>query len=80
VENPQNGPIGDRAFNINRSKHFLRTLFQHYTRRQLRGNLILNAGGNHNSHIAAWIADGTIEEKAGHPASYVRLRAPAYQE
>lgn len=65
--------------NEKRSEHFLRTLFELRRRHDLTGNLILNAGGDHNSHIESWIKDGTVETKARHKAAYVRLRAPAYQ-
>ncbi len=80
TDNPPPPPIKDRAFNIARSKHFIRTLFQLRSKHSLGGNLILNAGGNHNSHIANWIQDGTVESMAGEKAAYVRLRAPAYME
>jgi len=80
VDNPNNGPIQDRKFNVARSEHFIRTLFQLRRHHNLAGNLILNVGGNHNSHIAKWIADGAIGTKAGQQAAYVRLRAPAYKE
>lgn len=64
--------------NKKRSEHFVRTLFELRRRHNLNGNLILNAGGDHNSHIEGWVRDGTIEAKAGQKAAYVRLRAPAY--
>ncbi len=63
-----------------RSEHFVRTLLELRSRHGLSGNLILNAGGDHNSHIERWVKDGTIEAKARQKAAYVRLRAPAYQQ
>jgi hypothetical protein len=72
--------IGENTLNVNRSEHFIRTLFQLRSSHGLCGNMILNVGGNHNTHIAAWIEDGSIETKTGHKAAYVRLRAPAYRE
>jgi len=73
-------PKRDHPLNKKRSEHFIRTLLELRSRQQLHGNVILNAGGDHNSDIASWIKDGTIEAKAGHKAAYVRVRAPAFQE
>lgn len=80
MDNPPPPPIKDRKFNVLRSEHFIRTLFQLRRHYNLTGNLILNVGGNHNSHIASWITNQTIDTKAGQGAAYVRLRAPAYKE
>jgi hypothetical protein len=79
-DNPPPPPMKDRAFNVARSEHFIRTLFQLRVAHCLDGNIILNVGGNHNTHIAQWIGDGSIETKVGHKAAYIRLRAPAYKE
>jgi len=72
--------VGNHPLNVARSEHFIRTLFQLRLAHRLDGNMILNVGGNHNTHIAQWIGDGSIETKAGQKAAYVRLRAPAYKE
>jgi hypothetical protein len=79
MNNPPPPPISDRQFNVDRSKHFIITLFQLRSKHGLDGNLILNAGGNHNSHIARWIQAGIIESITGVKSAYIRLRAPAYQ-
>lgn len=73
-------PISDHHFNLKRSKHFLRTLFDLQTHHALAGNLILNTGANHNTHIENWILSGEIDEIAGRKASYIRLRPPSYPE
>lgn len=79
-DNPPPPPTKDRTFNVARSEHFIRTLFQLRSAHRLNGNMILNVGGNHNTHIAQWIADESIETKVGQKAAYVRLRPPAYKE
>lgn len=71
-------PEKDHPLNERRSEHFLRTLFDLRRTHGLSGNLVLNAGGDHNSHIAKWITEGSVAAKAGQAAAYVRLRAPAY--
>jgi len=76
--NPQ--AIGNHPLNMARSEHFVRTLLQLREHHGLVGNVILNVGGNHNTHIASWISDGSIENRTGCKAAYVRLRAPAYKE
>ena len=73
-------PPKDHPLNATRSEHFIRTLLEMHTRRRLSGNLILSAGGDHNSHIEKWIADGSIENRARQKAAYVRVRVPAYRE
>ncbi len=80
IDNPSGGPIASRQLNLARSEHFIRTLFQMRDKHGLDGNMILNVGGNHNTHICNWIQDGSIEARVGHRAAYVRLRAPAYRE
>jgi hypothetical protein len=69
--------VKEHPLNQERSRHFIRTLFQFRSRRCVVGNLILNAGSDHNSHIEQWIQDRSIEEIAGEKAAYVRLQAPA---
>ena len=71
-------PISDNSWNLKRSEHFLRTLFQLRGHHGLSGNLILNVGGQHNTHVAEWIQDGSIENKAGSKASYIRVTASSY--
>ena len=56
-----------------RSKHFIKTLLEHYSSKQLTGNLILNCGSNHNEHIEEWIKGGEIDEIVGVKATYVRI-------
>ena len=73
-----NTQIQENRLNPDRSKHFIRTLLDLRSRNNLMGNLILNAGSEHQNHIEEWINDGTIESIAGQKASYVRLRASAY--
>ena len=80
VDAPNGEPLGERPFNIKRSEHFLRTLFQLYAQRRLSGNLILNIGGNHNSHIENWILTGTVVKISEREVTFIRLRAPAYRE
>jgi hypothetical protein len=80
LDKPDDGPIANRQFNLARSEHFIRTLFRMRDEHGLHGNMILNVGGNHNTHISNWIRDGSIETKVGQKAAYVRLRAPAYRE
>lgn len=56
-----------------RSKHFIETLFEKRNRLNLDGNLILNCGSNHNTHIEEWINSGEIDEIAKFRANYVRI-------
>ncbi len=56
-----------------RSKHFIKTLLEHYSSKQLIGNLILNCGSNHNEHIEEWINSGEIDEIVGVKATYLRI-------
>lgn len=80
-DNPYFGkPIKDHPLDAARSQHFIYTLFEMQTRHGRGGNLILNAGGDHNSHIEQWIKDGSIEARARRKAAYVRVRAPAYRD
>ena len=68
-------PVSSHPLHKERSKHFIKTLFEYYNSRQLIGNLILNCGSNHNSDIEEWIRNGEIDAIANHKASYVRLNA-----
>jgi len=70
--------LRDHALNQLRSEHFIRTLVELHRRNGGNGNLILNCGGEHSSHINKWIEVGTIEARVGQKASYVSLRAPTY--
>lgn len=56
-----------------RSRHFIKTLFEIYSLRNMRGNLILNCGIEHNDDIVKWIGCNEIDTIAGICASYVRI-------
>jgi hypothetical protein len=58
---------------LERSRHFIKTLFDTYRIRQLSGNLILNCGSNHNRHIEEWVKSGEIDEIVDIRATYVRI-------
>ncbi|WP_396194988.1 hypothetical protein [Flavobacterium sp.] len=78
IENIYNGlftDVTEDPINLERSKHYIKTLFENRIELNLQGNLILNCGSNHNSHIEEWINNGEIEEIAGIKASYIRLNA-----
>lgn len=68
-------PIAEHPLNKERSKHFILTLFKIRNCLNLKGNLALNCGGNHNSHIKEWIENGTIDEITNCKANYIRLNA-----
>lgn len=78
ADNPNGGMVRDRPYNLKRSEHFIRTIFQLRKGLARNGNVILNVGGDHNTHIAEWVRNGSIQLKTGCKAAYVRLRAPAY--
>lgn len=65
--------IQDHELTKERSKHFIQTLFQEYYIRGINGNLVLNCGSNHNTHIQEWIESGEIDEITNHKANYVRI-------
>lgn len=66
--------LQDNALNIQRSRHFIKTLFELRTKKaNQEGNLILNCGRDHNNHIENWIINGEIDEIVGCEAVYVRL-------
>lgn len=64
-----------QPLNEERSKHFIKTLFELRTRLAREGNLILNCGLNHNTHIENWINSGEIDDIAGTKVNYIRLNA-----
>jgi hypothetical protein len=66
-------PIAEHPLNKERSKHFVQTLFEKRKQLNLKGNLILNCGTNHNTHIAEWIINGEIEQIVGYKSTYIRL-------
>lgn len=59
--------------NLMRTEHMVLTLFEHRTRINSNGNLILNCGQNHINHIETWIRNGEIEAIARFKASYLRI-------
>jgi hypothetical protein len=65
--------VRDHEFQKERSRHFIKTLFEIYNKIYANGNLILNCGRDHNSHIEEWIEDGQIDEIAGIKARYIRI-------
>jgi hypothetical protein len=65
--------ITENPLNIERSRHFIQTLFVKRKVLNLKGNLILNCGRDHNTHIADWIANGEIDNIAGFRANYIRI-------
>ncbi|WP_289028505.1 hypothetical protein [uncultured Algoriphagus sp.] len=69
----QNEAIKNHPLTKLRSKHFIQTLLNHYISNNLKGNIILNCGKNHNSHIQEWIETGEINQIVGINAIYVRL-------
>ncbi len=65
--------VSAHPLNNERSKHFIRTLFEHHHDNNLKGNLILNCGIHHNRDIENWIEKKEIEKIANQKASYIRL-------
>lgn len=63
---------------VERSKHFVRAIFDEYRARSLTGNALINCGANHNDHIMS-IALGRAEERPSWwpDAVFVRLRPPS---
>lgn len=74
-----NKDIDDHHLNRRRSKHFIKTIFEKKRKYNISDNLILNAGGNHNSHIVDWINSNEIEEIAKQPANYIRITSTNYK-
>jgi hypothetical protein len=68
-----NLPFIEIPINITRTKHFIRTLFELREQLNSSGNLILNCGRDHNTHIAEWIDNGEIDNIAGFRANYIRI-------
>ncbi|WP_026838198.1 hypothetical protein [Gillisia sp. JM1] len=67
----ESGTEGQRHWlHIERSKHFVQTLFDNYIKHGMDGNLILNCGSEHNSDIEEWVLDNSI---SGIYSSYVRI-------
>ncbi len=56
-----------------RSRHFIKTLSELYTKNDSKGNLILNCGINHNNHIEEWIHNDTIDGVFKVRATYIRI-------
>lgn len=65
--------IIEHPFNVERSKHFIRTLFEFKIKFNRNGNLILNCGRDHNTDIENWINTNEIDEIAQFRANYVRI-------
>lgn len=63
--------VQSHPLNIERSKHFIKTLFESYNVKD--GNLILNCGSEHNTHIVNWINNGEIDGITGIEANYIRI-------
>lgn len=73
-DNPNYGKsVPEHPLNKERSKHFIKTLFEKRNELGGHGNLILNCGSNHNSDIENLIINGEIEKIVGFKASYIRL-------
>lgn len=70
--------VDQHPFNYIRSHYFLATLFRIRRTDGLHDQLILNVGRKHVDHVAQMIIRGEIDEIAGEPASYVRIRSTAY--
>jgi len=58
--------------NFERSKHFVTTL-QDKLKTLNEGNVILNCGSDHNTHIQSWIENGEIDEMIGVSANFIRV-------
>lgn len=67
--------VRSHVFQRERSRHFIRTLFDMHEKFNLDGNMILNCGSDHNSHIEEWIRSGEIEEISRKRASFIRLNS-----
>lgn len=67
--------IQNHPLNIKRSKHFIRALLEYYTSNNTNSNLILNCGGDHNTHIEGWVKSNEIDSIAGIKANYIRVNA-----
>ena len=65
--------VSTHPLNESRSKHFIQTLFEVRTNLNLKGNLILNCGSNHNADLEKLINSGEIDEITMVKANYIRL-------
>lgn len=65
--------ITEHPYNLERSKHFIRSLFELRAHLHSNGNLILNCGRDHNTHIEEWINTNKIDGISGFRANYVRI-------
>jgi hypothetical protein len=65
--------IKEHPLQVERSRHFISTLFDVFGSRSCCGNIILNCGSDHNNHIEEWIRNGEIDRIAGTKANYVRI-------
>ena len=74
---PGGGPVGDHPAQWGRSMHFLRSLLSQYAARNASGNVILNCGSNHNTHLVL-VARAAVKPAWWPDLTLVRLRAPAY--
>lgn len=63
--------VKSHPLNIERSKHFIQTLFE--SQKVNNGNLILNCGSEHNTHIVNWINNDEIDGITGCEANYIRI-------
>lgn len=61
--------------NYYRSRFFLKVLFYEYNKLGGNGNMILNCGSDHNSHIFYSIYNNDIDSIINFRASYIRLRS-----
>lgn len=69
----QSTAIKSHPLTKERSKHFILTLFNIYVSTKLKGNIILNCGSDHNTHIEEWIINDEIDNIVGIRANYVRI-------
>jgi hypothetical protein len=65
--------IKTHKLTFERSKHFIKTLIELYISKKLKGNLILNCGLDHNTHIEQWIKKNMIYKIINGDYSFVRL-------
>jgi hypothetical protein len=65
--------VNSHKLHFERSKHFIKSLFEDFVSINTTGNLILNCGSDHNNHIESWIKDGSIDEISKFKANYIRI-------
>lgn len=68
------GDSGDHPRQADRTKHMIRSLLEQHRDRGLERAVILNAGRKHIDRIWYWIKTNQIDDIAGRPASYIRVR------